>query len=116
MYFLFQMTCVLSSHSLLTQGTCVETNVTDCFSVLHLRKTLRWYESDPMGHNTIGNMMSNLSEKAGLSRRYTNHSLRTTSVHVLDNIGNFASRHIMTVTGHLSENSLKTYTGILVMQ
>jgi hypothetical protein len=67
--------------------------------------------SDPMGHNTIGNMMPNLSEKAGLSRRYTNHSLRTTSVHVLDNIGNFASRHIMTVTGHKSENSLKTYTG-----
>ena len=64
-----------------------------------------------MGHSTIGNMIPNLSEKAGLSHRYTNHSLRTTSVHVLGNIGNFASRHIMTVTGHKSENSLKTYTG-----
>ena len=67
-----------------------------------------WYESAPMGNNTIGNMMPNLSEKAGLSRRYTNHSLRATSVNVLDNIGNFASRHIMTVMGHKSENSLKT--------
>ena len=73
--------------------------------------SVRWYESAPMGQNTIGNMMPNLSEKAGLSRRYTNHSLGATSVHVLDNIGNFASRHIMTLTGHKSENSLKTYTG-----
>ena len=72
---------------------------------------VRWYASAPMGHNTIGNMMPNLSEKAVLSRRYTNHSLRATSVNVLDDIGNFASRHIMTVTGHKSENSLKTYTG-----
>ena len=69
---------------------------------------VRWYASAPMGHNTIGNMMPNLSEKAVLSRRYTNHSLRATSVNVLDNIGNFASRHIMTVMGHKSENSLKT--------
>ena len=66
-----------------------------------------------MGHNTIGKMMPNLSEKDGLLRRYTNHFLRATSVHVLDNIGNFASRHIMTVTGHKSENILKTYTGYM---
>ena len=72
---------------------------------------MKWYDSAPMGHNTIGNLMSVLSEKAGLSTRYTNHSLRATSVHVLDNIGNFAGRHIMTVTGHKSEASLKTYTG-----
>ena len=73
--------------------------------------SVRWYESAPMEHTTIGKIMPYLSEKAGLSRRYTNHYVRATSVHVLDNIGNFASRHIMTVTGHKSENSIKTYTG-----
>ena len=31
--------------------------------------SVRWYESAPMGQNTIGNMMSNLFEKAGLSHR-----------------------------------------------
>ncbi|CAG2216012.1 unnamed protein product [Mytilus edulis] len=73
--------------------------------------SVKWYDSIPMGHNTIGNLMPTISGKAGLSVRYTNHSLRATSVHVLDNIGKFASRHIMTVTGHKSEASLKTYTG-----
>ena len=63
-----------------------------------------------MGHNMIGNIMPKLSEKAGLSLCYTNHSLRATSVNILDNVGNFTSRHIMTVTGHKSEASLKTYS------
>ena len=43
--------------------------------------------------------MTQISEKAGLSRRYTNHSLRATSVHVLDVIRKYANRHIMSVTG-----------------
>ena len=55
-------------------------------------------------------MMTELSEKFGLSKKYTNHSLRATSVHILDS-AQFPSRHIMTVTGHKAETSLKTYTG-----
>ena len=54
--------------------------------------------------------MSVLSEKAELSRKYTNHSLRATSVHLLD-AANIPTRHIMSVTGHKAEYSLKTYTG-----
>ena len=72
--------------------------------------TIQWYDNCPLGHNTIGSMMPNISVSAGLSKRYTNHSLRATSVHILDK-EQFASRHIMSVTGHKSENSLKTYTG-----
>ena len=73
--------------------------------------SIKWYDNMPMGHNMIGNIMPKLSEKVGLSLRYTNHSLRATSVNILDNVGNFASRHIMRVTGHKSEASLKTYSG-----
>ncbi|CAC5386053.1 unnamed protein product [Mytilus coruscus] len=69
-----------------------------------------WYDASPLGHNNLGGMMPALCEKAGLVKRYTNHSLRATTVHVL-NEADFAGRHIMSVTGHKSENSLKTYTG-----
>ena len=55
-------------------------------------------------------MMTRMSEEAKLSKKYTNHSLRATSVHVLDS-AQVPTRHIMSVTGHKSENSLKTYTG-----
>ncbi|XP_062599882.1 uncharacterized protein LOC134261458 [Saccostrea cucullata] len=70
-----------------------------------------WYDNVPLGHNTIGNLMAAISQKAGLSQRYTNHSLRATLVHTLDSTGLFSGRHIMSVTGHRAESSLKTYTG-----
>ena len=54
--------------------------------------------------------MAVLSERAGLSAKYTNHSLRATSVHILD-AAQIPSRHIMSVTGHKAEASLKTYSG-----
>ena len=57
-----------------------------------------------------GTMMSVLSQKASPSQKYTNHSLRTTSVHIL-NATQIPTRHIMSVTGHKAETSLKTYTG-----
>ena len=55
-------------------------------------------------------MMKKISEAAKLSSSYTNHSLRATTVHVLD-AAKFHSGHIMSVAGHKSENSLKTYSG-----
>lgn len=55
--------------------------------------------------------MSRISEKAGVSHRYTNHSLRATLVHTLDSTGLFAGRHIMSITGHRAESSLKIYSG-----
>ena len=69
-----------------------------------------WYDACAVGHNTLGSMMSKISDAAQLSQRYTNHSLRATAVHVLD-AANFPSRHIMSVTGHKAETSLKTYAG-----
>jgi hypothetical protein len=69
-----------------------------------------WYDSVPVGHNTLGNMMQSISKDCQLSKIYTNHSLRATTVHLLD-VARFPDRHIMSVTGHKAESSLKTYTG-----
>ncbi|XP_033759203.1 uncharacterized protein LOC117341461 [Pecten maximus] len=69
-----------------------------------------FYDNIPLGHNRIGSFMTEISKAASLSVVYTNHSLRATTVHVLDS-AHIPSRHIMTVTGHKSESSLKTYSG-----
>ena len=68
-----------------------------------------WYMNAPLGVNTLGNKMKQISENAGCSRRYTNHSLRATTCTLLDEAG-FPNRHIMSVTGHRSESSLKHYS------
>ena len=54
--------------------------------------------------------MSVLSEKADLSTKYTNHSLRATSAHILD-AALIPSRKIMSVTGHKAESSLRHTLG-----
>ena len=53
--------------------------------------------------------MQSISKDCQLSTIYTNHSLRATTVHLLD-VARFPDRHIMSVTGHKAESSLKTYT------
>lgn len=70
-----------------------------------------YFDNVPLGHNKLGSFMSEISKKTGLRIIYTNHSCRVTIVHVLD-AAQIPSRHIMTVTGHKSESSLKTYSGI----
>ena len=53
-------------------------------------------------------MMSYMSEKYDLSKRYTNHCVRVTSLQILDN-DQFLGRRIIGVSGHKSEASIKSY-------
>ena len=68
-----------------------------------------WYCNVPVGKNTIGNFMKDISRAADMSKQHTNHSIRATAVTVLDH-SNFEARHIMRVTGHKSEASIRSYS------
>lgn len=67
-----------------------------------------WFENQPLGANTISSKMATISLSAGLSRRYTNHCLRATSITTLSRAG-FEARMIRTVSGHKSNEALDSY-------
>ena len=51
--------------------------------------------------------MKNLSKQLNLSKLYTNHSLRATTITLLDNKG-FEARHI--ISSHKTESSIISYS------
>ena len=61
------------------------------------------------GKNTLGTFMSSISKELKLSQKYTNHCIRATAVSLLDE-SNFDARHIMRVSGHKSESSIRSYS------
>ena len=67
-----------------------------------------WYSTVPLGHNTIGHMMKNMSVRAGINPPFTNHCVRSTTVNILSS-RNMKNRHIRAVTGHKSDASLESY-------
>lgn len=58
-----------------------------------------WYCNSPVGQNMTQTFMPRLSKFASLSETYTNHSIRATSITLMDNAG-IEARHIMRVSGH----------------
>ena len=52
--------------------------------------------------------MSVMSKKYGLSKRYTNHCLRVTSIQTMDD-ANVDTRHIMRIRGHKCASSVEAY-------
>jgi hypothetical protein len=67
-----------------------------------------WYDKNVLGHNLLNNMMRNMSQRAGISPYYTDHSLRATTVTVLSS-NNVETRKIKAVTGHRSDTSIESY-------
>ena len=67
-----------------------------------------YFVAAPLGKDSVGKFMSKISEKANLSRRYTNHSVRASCVTVLQS-ENVGDRHIASVTMHRNISSLVSY-------
>jgi hypothetical protein len=69
---------------------------------------LIWYENRPLGVNKLGDMMKDISAEAELSQKYTNHCIRVAAITLWFNVG-LANRHIMAISGHRNEQSLRSY-------
>ena len=67
-----------------------------------------WYDGQVVGSKTLEKMMKRISVDAKLHTIYTNHCIRVTSITILDN-GGFEARHIMSVSGHRAESSIRSY-------
>ena len=52
--------------------------------------------------------MKDLSEKAALSKMYTNHCIRATTISNLDETG-FEARHMRVASGHKSDETIEMY-------
>ena len=68
-----------------------------------------WYYNSPLGVNILDSMLKLMSSRAGIQPHLTNHCLRATSVTVLSD-NNCETRHIKSVTGHKSDNSIESYS------
>lgn len=67
-----------------------------------------WFDNQVLGQKSIDKMMKNISKEAKLSQIYTNHCIRATCITLLDSAG-VEARHIMSISGHKSEASLRSY-------
>jgi len=73
------------------------------------RQSVQWYtDKQTVGKNTIDNLMSGLSKKLCLSKKYTNHCLRVTHITVLKENG-FSNSEIAVNTGHKNTTSIERY-------
>ena len=70
--------------------------------------TACWFMCSPLSHNILSGMMVRLSEAAHLSKAYTNHCLRVTSVTLMKKAG-LEDRKIMAESGHKCITSLQAY-------
>ena len=71
-----------------------------------------WYCNAPIGAHGLSDMMTDISKLSGLSRIYSNHSIRATCITLLDDSG-IEARHIMRVSGHRNEVSIRSYASRL---
>jgi len=68
-----------------------------------------WYENRPFGGNTLGNIMKEISTKAKLSKVYTNHCVRATTITLWSQAGLSDRHRIYHISEHRSPNSLQHY-------
>ena len=67
-----------------------------------------WFKQSPMGKNTLGLLCRSMCERAGLTARHTNHSVRRTAVSNLLERGVHETK-VQQLSGHKNLQSLNTY-------
>ena len=68
----------------------------------------RWFSAEPMGKNTLSNMMQRISQHAGLSQKYTCHCVRASTITTLFQAG-IPTQQIVSITKHKDTKSLGPY-------
>ena len=76
-----------------------------------LQNPRKWYKSSALGSNTIGSFIRVMATEAGLTGKYTNHSIRKTACTNLLRAG-FAPTHIQQISGHKDVKSLTSYATV----
>jgi hypothetical protein len=68
-----------------------------------------WYTNVPIKKYQFTRFMADICKNAKCERTYTAHSLRATSIQGMNNAG-FEVRHIMYMSGHRNESSVRSYS------
>ena len=68
-----------------------------------------WYTCKALSKRMFSKFMPSISEKAKCNTIYTAHSVRATAINLLSNAG-FETRHIMLMSGHRNEASVRSYS------
>ena len=69
-----------------------------------------WFSKHAIGKNTLANMMQRISKKANLSKNYTCHCVRASTITTLFRAG-VSPQNIMAITKHKNVSSLNHYIG-----
>ena len=67
-----------------------------------------WYKNEPLGKNSIAQLMPKISKKAGLSQVYTAHCVRASTITRLHQAG-IDAKQICAIKKHKNEQSLTSY-------
>jgi len=79
------------------------------FALTYPSTTEVWFTNMPLSARTYTLFMGDVCKQAKTCSSYTAHSLRATAKHQLSKLG-MEARHIMFMSGHRYEASLRTYT------
>lgn len=67
-----------------------------------------WYDDKPLKARTFTNFMADICKASKCSTIYTAHCLRATAITAMNDAG-FEARHIMFMSGHRNEGSIRSY-------
>ena len=107
-------TCPVSSLRLFIQKTesgakslfnrCVK----DIMITSNVESVETWYMDQPLTKRTYSTFMGDICKNSKCSKVYTAHCLRATAIQAMNDAGH-ELRHIMFMTGHKSESSIRSY-------